>query len=667
MTARAPHAEPYPSMEALRHAYEELLESLPTRSPDQHEESARQIEEFISRTIATGSLLDTFADRREAQGLIDYWVASAFTRPAVHAPQSGTQESAPYYARPDNQLEKFDPDVIRQISERGNAFIEGLSPRQKALARRLLFRLLQFPDSGNSLGSAPAARDELRKFGKSGEVDQLLDNLQEAGVVKSMDEEGKLALSYLSLTRHWGWLTAEIEKRVNFRDLALSWVGSGRSYGALLSLPLTWRFRKYTNLNNWELEFLNKSGRYGYFKVGLGLLSISAIVIFLAYINLQDIYITLYARGRSQSVIDEILSKETSVDRKMDDIRWLANFRQRIELPRVDLGESQLKDFTGILASGATFQSSTLTNVRFNGAVLSSVQFNKSTISQSSFVEAYLYRSSFDEANFCEDVDFSGADLRSASFKRVSFADNTIPIFTNTAWWQAYGWSFDKINLLGKHYPKSQFKGNKWSNFEIGLSRTKIETANRELDGAKSQEEQTRAINGLAQSKNEHAWMLAIYGMVSDGEAELNVREALKLIRRLQQQGKNDDINKGYRRSEANFEDTLAYILMQDEGSPNREAKLTEAVELLKDAIAVRPEGELLFRYAVALNAVGEKPTKFLEDALREEQYEPSHELYLLSAYITGHFKNEIMNLTGRPQQPRPASCAPVNAPQKVR
>ena len=95
MTVASLSHEPYPSMDALRRAHEHLFDNLPTsgRSSSLLEEGSRQIEEFIARAMATGSVLDTLADRREAQGMIDYWVASAYTKPlSLH--HAGGSEAA---------------------------------------------------------------------------------------------------------------------------------------------------------------------------------------------------------------------------------------------------------------------------------------------------------------------------------------------------------------------------------------------------------------------------------------------------------------------------------------------------------------------------------------------------------------------------------------------
>src|SRR5262249_53938940 len=91
-TMRATHAaeDPYRSLDALRYASDELITSQPeddSRSSETERLAAEaKRTEFIRRAIETGAVLDTPADRKVAQGLIDYWVASAYTASDAGSP-----------------------------------------------------------------------------------------------------------------------------------------------------------------------------------------------------------------------------------------------------------------------------------------------------------------------------------------------------------------------------------------------------------------------------------------------------------------------------------------------------------------------------------------------------------------------------------------------------
>jgi len=647
--------DPYPSMEALRHAHEELLENLRSDirklSAAELSEGASQIENFITRAISTGAILDTLADRREVQGLIDYWVASAYTRPQYRRAardlqpeealrsqsfdQSSTAFEAPRSSRPDNQLETFNPRVIENAAERGSALIEGLSEKEKRLVRRLLFQLIEFPDSGDDFRSAPESRDDLCKLADPGQVNKLLDSLKSTGILATTGEGDKLALRYLALTRRWKWLRVEIKKRMSFRDLALSWVGSGRSFGALLNWWLTWRYWEYSNLNDWESEFIRKSTQYATAQLVVGIL-------FAAWLGWYEFLYPIYAPTRVLSVTQEILRHETSSSQKMENIRWLARNLQRIEVPNVDLSTTESKDLSGVPASGAIFKNSKLTLVNFNKAKLAGASFEQSVLANTTFQRAYLYSANFDRAEFCGTVDFTGADVVKASFKRARFVKDSLPIFTGAAWWQAYGWSFEEVKWLDERYSRGSITENEA--YKSALAGLEVANGNDDVRAA---------------ALNMKAWTLATYGVVSDGIAESAARDALKLI------GSSKQTNAKI--MEANYQDTLAYILMQgpESDSEKQTKTLEEAVSLLVTPAKLLGE-DALFRYAVALHASKKDADAEgnLRKALLDEQYDPSHELYLLNRYITagnGNFKRALEDMTGRGTRMSPTCSQVVN------
>lgn len=78
--------EPYSSLNALRQANDELLGSQPEDESLWGEAERRAAEvrtmEFVARAVETGAVLDMPADRKAAQGLINYWAA----RPTPHRP-----------------------------------------------------------------------------------------------------------------------------------------------------------------------------------------------------------------------------------------------------------------------------------------------------------------------------------------------------------------------------------------------------------------------------------------------------------------------------------------------------------------------------------------------------------------------------------------------------
>ncbi|MBR0908315.1 pentapeptide repeat-containing protein [Bradyrhizobium japonicum] len=671
MTTVNQHHEPYPSMDALRRAHEYLFDNLPTseRSGSLTEAGSMQIEEFISRAIATGAVLDTLADRREAQGLVDYWVASAFTQLQLSSlawgPESKSADSSvvhsqrgpEYQDRPDNQLEPFNPAVVDAAAERGDAFIRGLSAKQTDLVRRVLLGVLRFPDHEQEISSRPARREELNKFGKTGQVDALLNGLKDAGILvgRPTREGEELSLQYLALSRRWGWLAKEVDKRKNLSDLALSWIGSNRSTGALLDWRLIRRFREYGNLKQWETDFINASSRWNVIKASVALTV--AIVIGAIALASSSAYEKLYVPIKYRSVVQEIEDKSISDERKAEDIRWLATYHQKLEVQGLKLAEPANKDLHGIAAAGAQFRGAKLRNVVFEGATLSSASFNGAVLENINFRNAKLYQANFDGVYLCKQADFSGADITGASFKRMKFWDDNLPIFADAPWWQAKGWGFDEIDLLEKKYPRKDINQNE--RFKFLLAKISFARNAYEKMGLDEEDKSER----LASLNNERAWTLAIYGLIGDGEAEAAATAALDYYARVK------DVPYLKRRG-AGTADTLAYILMQKPAKDDAEEKsnFTRAIELLKPAAEMLGESEVIFRYAVALHVLGqdEEAMVQLQKALPEKEYEPTHELLLLNKHFTGAFKKEVMNsmaTINRTTAGLADRCATLNSP----
>jgi uncharacterized protein YjbI with pentapeptide repeats len=640
--AIAAHA--FPSIDALRRAHKQLFEILPkdrSASPADREKSATSIENFIARAIATGAVLDTLADRREAQGYIDYWVASAYTKPRFRgtvAAATATEKDLTLDSdRPDNQLEAFDPTVIDDAARQGTHFVEGLSEKHQDLARQILLRLIQIPHTGDNFSSAPANLDELHKFGNRNDVDHVLEGLKQAGVIdvrsgaEQASENDVVALRYLALARRWKWFADEIGQRLNLRDLALSWVGSGRSKGALLDRSLTRRFREYSNLTEWETEFINSSG-----KRANRIIRIAAAVTVLALVWLSGFGLFVYNsypnQARFERVNHEIRDDATLPAKKIDDIKWLAQYRLPINATRVKLNAEGLDGLQGIFAPGAIFSSSTLTAVKFHDAFLEGASFNGSVLVGTDFSQAALSRAWFDRAEFCEGVDFTAADLQNAYFRRAKF--ESMPVFAQTPWWLINGLRFDEIDLIARTYPRVSDVAQ-YPKFKDRLDRVDRRIA------------QLKDPQPRASALNEKAWTLATLGIVSDQVAEGAAKDALALLDELKQEGQVAE-------DRAQTGDTMAYILLQkpEKDTATQQQNLQKAVGLLETA-AKSDYGEVLFRYAIALNAVNGDWANALEGALIRKQYEPTHELYLLNKYFTGNFKQRVVDLTGRVTVPR--------------
>ena len=61
----------------------------------------------------------------------------------------------------------------------------------------------------------------------------------------------------------------------------------------------------------------------------------------------------------------------------------------------------------------------------------------------------------FDGAEFCENVDFTEADLLRTNFRRAIISAAHVPVFARTPWWLATGLGFDEISLLDSRYRRA--------------------------------------------------------------------------------------------------------------------------------------------------------------------------------------------------------------------
>ena len=129
-------APPYQSLSALRQANDDLLASLPEDKSDTDawKSCTTRIFEFIHRAVTTGALLELPFERRAAQGLIDYWVASSYNMP-VDGPKELIQSR-----KINTLLAPFDAVSLRSICERGDQVIGNLSSRKQSFVT-LRFRM----------------------------------------------------------------------------------------------------------------------------------------------------------------------------------------------------------------------------------------------------------------------------------------------------------------------------------------------------------------------------------------------------------------------------------------------------------------------------------------------------------------------------------------------
>ncbi len=396
----------------------------------------------------------------------------------------------------------------------------------------------------------------------------------------------------------------------------------------------------------------------------------AGVVFLLSFIPLSsfifDQYQKRYVIPAREEAWNAILKSPTaSASEKAAAIRGLATSNLSLDLTNTTLDgvavsciEAQGAKFIGAHLNNVRFERSSHPNAAFSQSAIVGSKFDKTSlelsrfdgamIADTTFSNANLYRSIFDRALFCQDVQFSTSDVRSASFRSVTFDGGHVPQFNGTAWWLAVGWSMQQIQGLAARSSGVNYKDTPAFKGEMQYYEKWLSTA----------PEPTRT---RASALNGKAWALATYG-IDLADAERLSQESLVILRRL---AEKPDESGSVVREEANALDTLAYIQMQA-------GKMGEALENLKAAVQkVRGDeatfNAVIFRYALAQFAVGHRDEAIRNLVLAVDigKYVPSHELYLLRQHIKGEFLTTLESLMSKNlpiSAPPPASC-PANSP----
>jgi uncharacterized protein YjbI with pentapeptide repeats len=644
-------APPYRSLNALRQVNDDLLANLPEDKSDTEwwRLATAQILEFIRRAVATGALLDLPVERRAAQGLIDYWVASSYNVP-IDGPKELLQSR-----KITTLLAPFDAVSLRSICERGDQIIGGLSSQDQDLARRVFVRLFRFSDPSRGLISEPIPREDLLSVGPPERVTKIITELVNAGVLRESHDHGGdfIDLEYEALGRNWEQLRLWVNQRAKLRDAALAWQRTGKDKRILLQASLVKQAMTYGNLNDLEKEFVTASQRrerrFYLLLAGIAVVLVGILPLY------QYAYKTLYLPRMFARNLD-IVKSDGSPEKRVEALRRLAEYQKT--LPKeIDLSTIQLKgekpnglDLGGLttarplLLTQATLQNvnlrgaklpsssfirSTVTESHFEGADLRLARFDNSFIVSSSFSNADLFRTVFSGAQFCR-VDFSEAIVRYASFWDVTFEDDDPPNFDNSAWWLATGWNKHQRELLTKQSANKNPKETKSFKQELKLV-DEMDTSNPAM---------------RARALNERAWTLATFG-VDLPDAEHAVREALDIYSANSQSALSP-------RDVPNARDTLAYILMQ-------KRELAEAERLLSDAVRNNNhDASILFRYALTLWMQGsEQQAQIYLIRSIAQNYSPGHELYVLRGRIPDGAEEAIEAARGIRHTPAKPPCPP--------
>ena len=175
VTSSAAIAPRFDSLDAMKARH---IESMRTAPPGA---SARELRAADPRDSSpagppTGVVLDNPADRRVAQGLIDYWKATLYTqfRDEESEPASPCRRSTTCWRNSRRWTASSSPRAPRRPSSRS-------SPADREVARRILLRLVRLPPAVPEFQPNPVPRAALDDTGNVGQVVRVIHSLASAG------------------------------------------------------------------------------------------------------------------------------------------------------------------------------------------------------------------------------------------------------------------------------------------------------------------------------------------------------------------------------------------------------------------------------------------------------------------------------------------------------
>jgi hypothetical protein len=671
----------FSSLDELRKQSDLLVEAPSKDSSDGGAPSVtlklESVNDFIRKAAATGRILDSPSDRREAQSLIDYWIAR------VHAiPRRGQIREMRSHLE-GAVLEPFDSEIVESAITDSGIVLGSLDKEQVKLARRILLGLMKLPANDAAAQCVAVQRSDLHQLGSPDQIDNIVRKFSASGAVAVRRSSGekldatstpapddRIAIKYESLIRKWRWLEELVAERKNFREMAELWQRSNRSDEALIGVGLTRQFRSFGDLNQLEQDFVARSNKISvrWQLLVFGSLAL-ALLSFISTFAWEPIYRKFFVtESRIEKTIRALLAGGSTSRQKVRNIEWLVRYTDSIRIPTVDLYAVELNDLNGpnvvnfttatldhvkferAKLVGSSFRKGKLFDVRFENADLRNVGFDDTVLSNVSFKGADLVRATFDGATLCGEIDFSEADLRSVSFRNITYASSQLPKLERTAWWLIDGLSFEERNGLSAIAPYK--RGVILPGLAKALQDAQVLTRRFEESDKFAQ----------ASQLNERAWSLAIYGADQAGDAAGDM-DGVKLARQSiaiseQQIQKGDVRDYAGILNEAN--DTLGYLLLQRaaQGVPGGEAQelLKEAADRLAKASKQDKLGGVTFRYAVALIALRREneAVPLLDLSLNKKEYGPTHELLFLDSLLTKEMKDKVGDFTNALPRRRP-------------
>jgi hypothetical protein len=270
MTPTSPTATRYDSLSALREAHAGLLRDLPAQ--DLTDVQRVRVLEFLERGAATGAVIDAPADRRAAQGLLDYWKATLYTQ---------RRDGATAAPLPKALLRDFDEKSTRDVADAAERYVSALPLTGQEVVRHLLLALVKLKPDASGFVPASALRGQLSELGP--QAGSIVSALETAGMLRPAGgTELAVELASESLLRQWPRLANWLEQRRRLRGAARFWDQRGRPRDGLLLGPALQNARTYRDLDALERAFLDAASQreMRYWKLlALGAVALATVAI----------------------------------------------------------------------------------------------------------------------------------------------------------------------------------------------------------------------------------------------------------------------------------------------------------------------------------------------------------------------------------------------------
>lgn len=231
------------------------LESTPRSGNESNGTEA--IRQFLQLAVESGRQIDFPGERQQAQGLIDYWVATLYSLNPAGMRRMELQQKV---------LAPFDQHEVDDQVARVQAKTNQLSEDSRKLLSSILLRMVRLDAETGEFNPEPAALSTLQSLGSEEAVNRLIHDFESLGVfrhqtVVSTNEPG-LGLDKRAFLRQWPFLRDALNQRRKLGETAAYWNQARRDPGLLLSTgKLLEEVQAYHDLNSLEKQFVDESTR----------------------------------------------------------------------------------------------------------------------------------------------------------------------------------------------------------------------------------------------------------------------------------------------------------------------------------------------------------------------------------------------------------------------